>query len=125
MIQENLIYSQDHEWVRIEEGFATIGISDHAQTELTDIVFVELPELGREVEIDDAIAVVESVKSASDIYAPLSGTIVEINESLIEQPGLINLEPYEEGWLFKIKLNDHKEAEQLLSASAYSDFINQ
>ena len=98
-------FSKDHEWVRLEGGTATVGITDHAQNALGDVVFVDLPEVGREVAVGEAIAVVESVKAASDVYAPLAGRVVEVNSALVDNPGLINSEPTAEGWFFRIEPN--------------------
>src|SRR6478735_8855797 len=101
-----LKYTQDHEWVRAEGGIATIGITDHAQNALGDVVFVDLPEVGREVAAGESIAVVESVKSASAVYAPIAGKIVEVNSDLGENPGTINSAPTNDGWFFKIEAAD-------------------
>ena len=103
-IPENLKYSKSHEWVLIEDGTATVGITDHAQHELTDIVFVELPQLGTQLAAGDACAVVESVKSASDINTPLAGEVIEVNAGLADSPEEVNGSPYMDGWFFKIKL---------------------
>ena len=115
----DLKYVKSHEWVRVSGDTATIGISDHAQNELTDVVFVELPAVGRKVEAGEACAVVESVKTASDIYAPVSGEVVEINPQLAQHPDLVNTTPYDGGWFFKIKLADPAELGRLLSPDAY------
>ncbi|MFT6153459.1 MAG: glycine cleavage system H protein [Bermanella sp.] len=119
-IPAELKYIASHEWIRDEgNGIYTVGITDFAQAALGDIVFVELPEVGAEVNRDDAIAVVESVKAASDIYSPLSGEIVEINEMLADEPEKANEEPYEAAWFFKIKISEEGEIESLLSAEQY------
>jgi len=118
-IPSDLKYTKSHEWVRVADGTATIGITDHAQSELTDIVFVELPEVGRKVKAGDACAVVESVKTASDIYAPVSGEIVESNKTVVDEPALTNSEPYNQGWFFKIKLSNPAELNSLLSPEDY------
>ena len=118
-----LRYSKDHEWVRTDGDAATIGISDHAQNALGDVVFVDLPEVGRTVAAHEAIAVVESVKAASDVYAPISGRIVEVNSALAEDPGLINREPTGEGWFFKIEPANPAEIEALMDESAYAAFL--
>ncbi len=118
-IPSDLKYTKSHEWVRIAGDTATIGISDHAQAELTDIVFVELPEGGREVKAGEACAVVESVKTASDIYAPVSGKILESNKTVVDDPSLVNKEPYAGGWFFKIKLSNPAEANSLMSPEQY------
>lgn len=122
-VPENFRYTADHEWVLLEGEVATVGITDHAQEELTDIVFVELPEVGRECETEEAIAVVESVKAASDIYAPVAGEIVEANEALEAEPGLVNTAPHTNGWIFKIKVSDIAEVEALMDAAAYNEHI--
>ncbi|MDP0491838.1 MAG: glycine cleavage system protein GcvH [Verrucomicrobiota bacterium JB023] len=122
-IPSDLRYTEEHEWIRVADGIATVGITDHAQEELSDVVFVELPEIGREVEEGEAIAVVESVKAASDIYAPLNGEITEVNNGLEEEPSLINEEPYEGGWLFKVKVADNEQVEGLLDADAYEEHL--
>lgn len=117
-IPEHLFYSNTHEWLRVEDGIGTIGITDHAQNELTEIVFVELPEVGRQLAANDACAVVESVKSASDIHAPAAGEVTEVNAALVDAPELANDNPYDDGWFFKIKLAG--EPEGLLDASQYA-----
>ena len=118
-VPSDLKYAKSHEWVRVSGDTATVGISDHAQAELTDIVFVELPEVGRAVKAGDACAVVESVKTASDIYAPVSGEIVETNKTVSDNPALANSEPYGGGWFFKIKLSNPAELNALLSPEKY------
>jgi glycine cleavage system H protein len=123
IVPENFRYTSDHEWVLLEGEVATVGITDHAQDELTDIVFVELPEIGRECEAEEAIAVVESVKAASDIFAPVAGEIVGANEDLEADPALVNTDPHAKGWIFKIKVSDPAEVAALMDAAAYSKFI--
>ncbi len=118
-IPSDLKYTKAHEWVRVAGDTVTIGITDHAQQELTDIVFVELPEAGRQVKAGEACAVVESVKTASDIYAPVSGQILEPNKSVADEPALANSEPYDKGWFFKIKVSNPDELKSLLSAQQY------
>lgn len=118
-IPSDLKYSASHEWVRIEGGVATVGITDHAQHELTDVVFVELPEAGQKVSAGKACAVVESVKTASDIYSPIDGEITEANTALTGDPGLVNRDPYGAGWLFKARISGTEPAE-LLSPEAYA-----
>jgi len=121
-IPEDLKYAASHEWVRVdEEGVATVGISDHAQDALGDIVFVELPEPGTTVNARDEVSVVESVKAASDIYSPVSGEIVAVNEALLDAPETVNSSPYENGWFYKIKISDEAELDELMDAEAYSD----
>jgi glycine cleavage system H protein len=118
-VPSDLKYAKSHEWVRIEGGAGTVGITDHAQHELTDVVFVELPEKGRQVKAGEACAVVESVKTASDIFSPVSGEITDINIAVTENPALVNTEPYAGGWLFKLRLTKSEEAESLLNAEQY------
>ena len=119
----DLKYVKSHEWVRVSGDTAAIGITDHAQEELTDVVFVELPAVGRKVKAGESCAVVESVKTASDIYAPVSGEVVAANPQLAPQPGLVNTAPYGDGWFFKIKLADPGELDSLLSPESYSKQI--
>ncbi len=118
-VPADLKYTKSHEWVRVSGDIATIGITDHAQHELTDIVFVELPDPGRKVKAGDACAVVESVKTASDIYSPLSGEILEVNKAVVDNPALVNKEPHTGGWFFKIKLSSPTELNGLLSPEKY------
>jgi len=113
-------YAKSHEWIRVSGGTATVGITDHAQHELTDIVFVELPAVGRQLKAGEAGAVVESVKTASDIYAPASGEVVEVNPAVVENPALVNTEPHAGGWLFKLKLAQPAELDTLLSPDDYA-----
>lgn len=120
---EELKYTEEHEWVMVEEDLAVIGISDFAQDALGDVVFVELPEVGAEVEAGKAFGVVESVKAVSDIYAPISGTVEEINEDLLDTPEIINTSPYEDGWLIKIRMRDASDVEDLMDAEAYQALI--
>ena len=121
----DLKYTKEHEWARIEDGTAVIGITDHAQEELGDIVFVELPEAGSEVEQNQTFGTVESVKAVSDLYSPLSGEVVEVNGALQDEPELINSGPYEEGWLVTVKLSDEAEIDDLLSAKQYKAFVEE
>ena len=119
----DLKYAQTHEWARLEQdGMITVGISDHAQDSLGDVVFVELPELGAEVTANSEAGVVESVKAASDIYAPVSGRVVAINEALDDSPETVNESPYDDGWFFKLEPADESELAALLSAEAYEAF---
>jgi glycine cleavage system H protein len=122
-VPSDLKYAKSHEWVRLQGDTATIGISDHAQHELTDVVFVELPAVGRKVAAGEACAVVESVKTASDIYSPLTGEIVEANKAVVDNPALANTDPYGQGWFFKIKTSNAAEAGNLLSADSYKAHI--
>jgi len=118
-VPSDLKYAKSHEWVRVNGDVATVGITDHAQHELTDVVFVELPDLGRKIKAGEACAVVESVKTASDIYSPLSGEITEVNQAVVDDPALVNSEPYEDGWFFRIKLSNPAELKALLSPEQY------
>ncbi|MCB1672414.1 MAG: glycine cleavage system protein GcvH [Gammaproteobacteria bacterium] len=123
---DDLKYARSHEWVRVEDdGTVTVGISDHAQKALGDIVFVELPELETHVNARDEVAVVESVKAASDIYAPVSGKIIAINEKLVDAPETVNGDPYIEGWFFKIEMDDDSELEELLDADTYKEICDE
>ena len=119
-VPSDLKYAKSHEWVRLSDGVATIGITDHAQHELTDIVFVELPQVGRKLKAGEACAVVESVKTASDIYSPVSGEVVAINQKVVDTPGLVNDQPYGDGWFFQVRVNDANEASSLLNPGDYS-----
>ena len=123
-IPTDLKYATSHEWVSVEGDTATIGISDHAQEELTELVFIELPDLGRELPAGDPCAVVEAVKTASDIYAPLSGEIIDTNDALDTEPGTVNDDPYGDGWFFKIRLTIPKEMDDLLSPDDYAEQVN-
>ena len=116
-------YTKDHEWVRVDGEIATVGISNHAQEQLGDVVFVELPEVGRQVKQKDPMAVVESVKAASDVYAPLSGEVIEVNEALGDDPALVNRGAESSGWFCKLKLTDPGELDALLDAAAYESLI--
>ncbi|MFC1754574.1 glycine cleavage system protein GcvH [Thermoproteota archaeon] len=120
---DNLLYTKEHEWVKIEGSQATIGISDHAQSSLGGITFVECPTIGQECQQFKQLATVESVKAASDIYAPLSGKVLKVNEELSSNPELINQFPYENGWLVVIEIADGKETENLLSSAAYKKYL--
>ncbi|MEJ2383500.1 MAG: glycine cleavage system protein GcvH [Xanthomonadales bacterium] len=121
-VPTDLLYRDSHEWVRDEgDGTVVVGISDHAQAQLGDMVFIELPEVGASFGQGDACAVVESVKAASDAYAPVTGEVTEVNDSLEDQPELVNNDPYGDGWLFRMKLDDPEELDGLLSAEDYED----
>ena len=122
-VRDNLKYTDSHEWLRLEEKIAKVGITDHAQSELTDIVFVELPEIGKEIKKGDELCVVESVKSVSEIYAPISGKIANVNKSLEDSPETINESPYDEGWLVEIEIVDDSELKKLLDADDYKRMI--
>ena len=117
-------YTNEHDWIRLDgKDIATIGITDYAQDQLGDIVYVELPEVGRELNKGEEVAVIESVKAASDINIPVSGTIVEINQKLNDSPKLVNQDPLESGWLFKVKLRDIKELDELMDEELYITYI--
>ena len=119
-VRPELLYRDSHEWIRDEgDGTVVIGISDHAQAQLGDMVFVELPEMGASFGQGDAFAVVESVKAASDVYAPVSGEVVEVNSALEDEPELVNSDPYGDGWLARVELSDPEELESMLDADAY------
>jgi glycine cleavage system H protein len=117
-------YTKEHEWVRVDGAIATIGISNHAQEQLGDVVFVELPEVGRQVSQKGAMAVVESVKAASDVYAPLSGEVVEANDALTDEPALVNGDAEGAGWFCKIKMTKPAELDGLMDAAAYRAFVD-
>ena len=120
----DLFYAETHEWARLnDDGTVTIGITDHAQEQLGDLVFVETPEIDQDVSARDAVAVLESVKAASDIYAPIAGKILDANTALAEEPELVNADPYNEGWLFTIQPEDATEVEELMDDEAYESFV--
>ena len=119
----DLRYTKEHEWIKIEGDIATMGITDHAQELLTDIVFVELPEIGKKVEQIKPIAVVESVKSVSDVYAPLSGEVIEVNKELENKPELVNHDAFGQGWLAKLRIKDPSETNNLMTSEQYNEFV--
>ena len=123
-IPENLKYTVDHEWVMIEGERAKVGITDYAQDALGDVVFVDIPELGKRVTVGETVTEVESTKSVSDIYAPLEGEIIEINQELDDSPELLNGDPYGEGWIFILKLSETTSTESLLSANDYRELVD-
>ena len=125
MIPQDLKYTKEHEWVRIDGDKAIIGITDHAQSALGDITFIELPEKGKDIKRSEGISTLESVKAASDIYAPLSGTIEEVNESLESSPEIINSSPYEDGWICKINMANVSEQDKLMDAGMYEQFLKE
>jgi len=116
-------FTKDHEWIRLDGDVATVGITDHAQTALGDVVFVDLPEVGRIVSAGEACAVVESVKAASDIYAPISGKVVEVNHALADNPGLVNASPLVDGWFFRLEPSDAAQLEALMDETAYAAYL--
>ena len=122
-VRNDLKYTDTHEWIKIKGDTVLVGITDHAQSELTDIVFVELPSVGKEIEKGDELCVVESVKSVSEIYAPISGKITNVNRSLEDTPEIINESPFDEGWLVEIEVKDKSEVENLLDADSYKKLI--
>jgi glycine cleavage system H protein len=116
-------YSKDHEWVKIEGDQATVGITDFAQQQLGDVVYVEMPEIGDKLEFQQSIGVVESVKAVSDVYSPVSGEVTDINDKLIDKPEILNEDPHGEGWILKMKMDDSSQLEKLMSASDYEKFL--
>jgi glycine cleavage system H protein len=116
-------YTKDHEWVRRDDDIVTIGVTEYAQEQLGDLVFVELPEVGREFEAADAVAVVESVKAAADVFAPVAGKITEVNQSVVDDPSLVNSEPEADGWLFKMEMTDPDTYDNLLDEAGYREFL--
>lgn len=118
-VPSGLKYAKSHEWVRVEGDVATVGITDHAQHELTDVVFVELPQVGRKLKAGEACAVVESVKTASDIYSPVSGEVTAVNSSVVDTPALVNDKPFDDGWFFKVKLANPADLNALMDDAAY------
>jgi len=120
---EELHYTQSHEWVRIDGGVGTIGITEHAQDELGEIVYLELPEVGHVYDADTEFGTVESVKAVSELYTPVSGEVVEVNKSAVAEPGIVNDDPYGDGWLIKLKLSSDSEIDNLMSASEYAEYV--
>ncbi len=124
MVPKDLKYSKEHEWVRVEGDDAIVGITDYAQAELGDVVFLELPKQGDKVSQFQTFGVVESVKAASDLYSPISGEVVAVNDQLLNQPEVVNKSPYEEAWMIRVRMSDRKELDALLSAEEYEAFIS-
>jgi glycine cleavage system H protein len=124
MVPENLRYTKDHEWIRVEGETGVIGITDHAQEELGDIVYVELPKPGAKLEQSSSFGSVESVKAVSDIYCPVSGEVTEANQALAESPEKVNDDPYGDGWLIKLKLTSPAQVDQLMTAAQYTEYIS-
>jgi glycine cleavage system H protein len=122
-VPENLLYTDQHEWVLLEEDIATVGITDYAQSELGDIVFLELPSVGSKVTRGDAFGSIEAVKAVSDMFAPISGEVVEVNDTLSETPELVNQSPFDKGWMIRVRISDESEQESLLTPEAYKDLI--
>jgi glycine cleavage system H protein len=123
-VPNDLLFTETHEWIKREGENVRVGITDHAQSELTDVVYVELPKMDRQANAKEAIAIVESVKAASDIYAPVKGTVVEVNKALEADPGLINREPYGQGWIFVLKMDNPDDLKSLKDAAAYKQHID-
>ncbi len=122
-VRDGLRYTEAHEWLKIQNNIAIIGITDHAQAELTDIVFVELPEIGKEVKKGEELCVVESVKSVSELYSPISGKVVDVNKKLDDSPEVINESPYDDGWLVKLEIEDKSEIDSLLDVKLYKQIL--
>jgi glycine cleavage system H protein len=121
-VPENLHYSKDHEWVRVDGGVATIGITDHAQDQLGDVVYVELPKAGDEFAANESFGSVESVKAVSELFTPVTGEVAEVNPTLNDEPEHVNKDPYDKGWMIKIKMSSPGEVDSLLTAAEYEDF---
>ncbi|MFQ5850288.1 MAG: glycine cleavage system protein GcvH [Candidatus Binatia bacterium] len=122
---DGLKYSKEHEWVLVEDDVATVGITQYAQNELGDIVYVEFPEVGEKISKDDPFGSVESVKAVSDIYAPISGTVIEVNDALPDSPEIINEDPYGDGWMIKVQMTDMDELRDLMSPEEYAEYVEQ
>ncbi|MGY4707752.1 glycine cleavage system protein GcvH [Candidatus Bipolaricaulota sp. J31] len=125
MVPQDLLYTESHEWVKVENGTVRVGITDYAQKKLGDVVYVELPDVGKKVKRGDVIVTVESVKAAESVYAPVTGEVAEVNRELISSPGIINQDPYGKGWLIAIKLEDRGELEGLLDPAAYGKLVGE
>jgi len=123
MVPDDRKYTQEHEWVQVEDGIGTIGVTDFAANELGDVVFVELPEPGSEFSQGDTVGTIESVKAVADIYLPVSGEIVAINEAVVDSPELVNSDPLDEGWMIKVRLSEATEVDQLMDAAAYGELL--
>lgn len=124
-LPEGIKYSKEHEWVLVEDHVAIIGITEYAQQELGDIVYVELPEIGEKIVKDDPFGAVESVKAVSDVYAPVSGTVIEVNDALPDSPETINDDPYGDGWMIKVEMSDKDDLKDLMSAEEYAEYLDQ
>lgn len=122
-VRDDLRYTETHEWLKVKDDTAVVGITDHAQAELTDIVFVELPEVGKEIKKGEELCVVESVKSVSEIYSPISGNVVDVNKKLDDSPEIINESPYNDGWLVELEIKDKSELDSLLDAVSYKKIL--
>lgn len=124
MYPDDFYYTQDHEWIKIEREKATVGITDFAQKQLGDVVYVELPQIGRQLEFHQSLGVIESVKAVSDVYSPLSGEVIEVNEELNSSPELVNQDPHGKGWIIRLKIKDEAELQKLMSADEYEKFLD-
>lgn len=124
-IPEDLLYTNDHEWIKVEEELVTIGITEYAQEQLGDVVYVELPDEGEEIEAQDAFGSVESVKAVSEIYSPVSGVVVEVNEMLEDSPEKVNSDPYGDGWMVQLEVEDTSSLDGLLSPSEYAEYLDE
>ena len=122
---DELKYTEEHEWILVEDDIVTIGITDFAQDQLGDVVFVELPDVGDQLDAGKPLGVVESVKAVSDVYSPVTGEVVEVNTDLPDEPEMLNTSPYDDGWMIKVKLADPSELDDLMDATSYQDFIEQ
>ena len=124
-VPSDLRFTKEHEWVRIEGDIATFGVTDHAQEALGDIVFVELPDVGRNVDAGEAYGVVESVKAVSDVYAPVAGEVSEVNDALDGEPDLVNSDPYGTGWIIKVKISENNDSAELMNPEEYTEFLDE
>ncbi len=122
-VPEDRRYTTEHEWASLEDGVVTVGITDYAQDQLGEVVFIELPKEGDEIKKDEVFGAVESTKTASDLYAPMSGKVIEVNDPLADTPGIVNEDPYEEGWMIRVEVTDEDEFEALLTAAGYKKII--
>lgn len=120
---DNLKYTKEHEWLRVENDTAVVGVTDYAQSELGDIVYIEFPEVGKSFSQNDSIGTIEAVKTVADLYAPVSGELLEVNNELTDNPELVNQDPYEKGWMLKIKIGDPSEIDTLMDSSAYKEHV--
>lgn len=123
MYPDDYYYTKDHEWIKVEGDKATVGITDFAQKQLGDVVYVELPQIGTQLEFHQSMGVIESVKAVSDVYSPVSGEVIELNEKLNDSPELVNQDPHGKGWIVRLKIKDESELQKLMSASEYDNFI--
>lgn len=124
-IEKDLLYTKDDEWLRVEDGEATVGISDYAQDSLSDIVYLELPEVGESFDEGETFGVVESVKAAGDLFMPVAGEVIEVNEDLMDEPEVINTDPYGKAWMVRIRLEDESQLDDLMDADAYTDYCEE